>query len=179
MTRAPSLGHRPACTPVQLPDCSYRKYESSLLAASSSFVPIFPHMDGLAYAHRMTFGKRLADRRKEKELTQTDLGRGLGTDGADVSKAVVYGWEKDQHHPRVDQLALICKRLNCSSDYLLFGIDASTQLSTEVASIAVDLDQLKDTARSYALRMCREVISFAKNGGNPVTQNAETKKKQA
>ena len=72
----------------------------------------------------MGFGDRLAAARKNSGLTQGELGRGLGTDGADVGKSVVYGWEKDQHHPRVDQLALICKRLNCSADYLLLGEEA-------------------------------------------------------
>jgi transcriptional regulator with XRE-family HTH domain len=69
----------------------------------------------------MTFGARLTEARKRKQLTQDGLGKGLGTDGKDASKAVVYGWEKDQHFPRVDQLALICERLGCSADYLLFG----------------------------------------------------------
>ncbi len=70
----------------------------------------------------MSFGTRLAAVRKERGLTQQELGRGLGTDGADASKSVVYGWEKDQHYPRVDQLILICRKLHCSADYLLFGV---------------------------------------------------------
>lgn len=69
----------------------------------------------------MTFGLRLRLVREQKGLTQDGLGKGLGTDGKDVGKSVVYGWEKDQHMPRVDQLLLICQRLDCSADYLLFG----------------------------------------------------------
>jgi transcriptional regulator with XRE-family HTH domain len=73
----------------------------------------------------MTFGARLRAIRESKGLTQEALGRGLGTDGADASKSVVYGWEKDQHHPRVDQLMLICDKLGCTADYLLFGKEAA------------------------------------------------------
>jgi transcriptional regulator with XRE-family HTH domain len=68
-----------------------------------------------------SFGKRLAARRAQKELRQEDLGKGLGTRGKDVGKSVVYGWEKDQHHPRVDQLLLLCQKLGCGADWLLFG----------------------------------------------------------
>lgn len=64
--------------------------------------------------------------RKLRGMTQTELGKGLGTDGADVGKQVVYGWEKDQHYPRVDQLILICEKLSCSADHLLFGNGAMT-----------------------------------------------------
>jgi transcriptional regulator with XRE-family HTH domain len=67
----------------------------------------------------LTFGDRLRQCRRECGMTQAELGKGLGTDGADCGKQVVYGWEKNQHHPRVDQLILICKRLCVSADYLL------------------------------------------------------------
>ena len=63
---------------------------------------------------------------KLRGMAQTELGKGLGTDGADVGRQVVYGWEKDQHYPRVDQLILICEKLSCSADYLLFGAGAMT-----------------------------------------------------
>lgn len=69
----------------------------------------------------MSFGKRLAALRKRLGMTQAELGLELGTDGKHASKSVVYGWEKDQHYPRVDQLILICKKLHCSADHLLFG----------------------------------------------------------
>lgn len=69
----------------------------------------------------MTFGARLAKQRERLGLSQTDLGKGLGTDGEDASKSVVLGWEKDRHSPRADQLKMICERLQCSADFLLFG----------------------------------------------------------
>lgn len=79
----------------------------------------------------MSFGARLAQKRLEKGLTQAGLGVGLGT-GKDAGKGVVYGWEKDQHYPRVDQLILICNRLNCSADYLLYGIASSLPFSHDL-----------------------------------------------
>lgn len=73
------------------------------------------------YALEMGFGERLAAARIAAGLTQAGLGRGLGTDGSDCHKSVVLGWEKGRHFPRVDQLVLICRKLNCSADELLFG----------------------------------------------------------
>jgi transcriptional regulator with XRE-family HTH domain len=90
----------------------------------------------------MTFGMRLTAARKHAGLTQQELGRGLGTDGADASKSVVYGWEKDQHYPRVDQLVLICERLKCSADYLLFGRES--QFTPEARELAKWFDKLTD-----------------------------------
>jgi transcriptional regulator with XRE-family HTH domain len=90
----------------------------------------------------MSFGTRLRALREQKGLTQDGLGKGLGTAGADAGKAVVYGWEKDQHHPRVDQLMLICKRLGCSADYLLFGTESN--LTSEALSVAKWFDRLTD-----------------------------------
>lgn len=86
----------------------------------------------------MSFGKRLTEARKRAGMTQSQLGQGLGTDGADAGKQVVYGWEKDQHYPRVDQLILICQKLNCSADYLLFGVETSVSPRYLVAKNAVD-----------------------------------------
>ncbi len=93
----------------------------------------------------MSFGARLAAIRKERGLTQQELGKGLATDGADASKSVVYGWEKDQHYPRVDQLMLICKKLNCSADYLLFGAAAVVSPKLKAAQDAVK--ELSDEER--------------------------------
>lgn len=113
----------------------------------------------------MSFGTRLTEVRKRKGLTQEALGKGLATHGEDASKSVVYGWEKDQHFPKVDQLVLICNKLGCSSDYLLFGREGSSSLSPEAAAIAADIDTLQGQRREQVLLMCRQAISLARNGG--------------
>ena len=109
----------------------------------------------------MSFGERLAEARKRKGLTQTQLGQGLGTDGADASKAVVYGWEKDQHYPRVDQLALICDKLGASADYLLLGRTTASELSPEVSDVAAAINRLPPKHRDWVLRTARDAIEFA------------------
>jgi len=90
----------------------------------------------------MSFGERLAAARQKKKMTQTELGKGLGTDGADAGKQVIYGWEKNQHYPRVDQLMLICKKLDVSADFLLFGEESSSRfLMAEAAAEKLNADE--------------------------------------
>lgn len=115
----------------------------------------------------MSFGKRLAEVRKGLGLTQEALGKGLATGGEDASKSVVYGWEKDQHYPRVDQLVLICEKLKCSADYLLFGKEATGALTPEVAQIATEIDSIAEPERGRVLGMCREIISLAMGRSAP------------
>jgi transcriptional regulator with XRE-family HTH domain len=107
-----------------------------------------------------SFGERLRAARQRRGLTQQDLGKGLATDGLDASKSVVYGWEKNQHHPRADQLALICSRLACSADWLLLGIDTGAKLSPEAAELAHEIDQFEGDERQHVIRLCKETVQF-------------------
>lgn len=116
----------------------------------------------------MSFGSRLKQLRLEKGLSQDALGKGLGTDGKDAGKQVVTGWESGKHYPRVDQLALICKRLDCSADFLVLETAVSSaKLTPEIAQLAAQIDKLDEDDRRYVLRMCNESIQFVhkRNGG--------------
>lgn len=112
----------------------------------------------------MTFGSRLRQIREQRGLTQGALGKGLGTNGKDASKASVSDWEKDAHFPKVDQLILICDRLNISADYLLNGKQAADGLSPEVVVIAREIEQLPGQRRDQMIRACRAMVDIAKNG---------------
>jgi transcriptional regulator with XRE-family HTH domain len=116
----------------------------------------------------MSFGTRLTAARKQKGLTQEALGKGMGTDGTDASKAVVWGWEKGHHFPKVDQLTLICDRLGVSADHLLFGREA-LNVGPEAAEVAAALDSLPKAQRDWVLRTVRDAIELAREtiGGFP------------
>lgn len=137
--------------------------QSDLLrqAASCSVVLSCCHIETPTYALLMenegpggdSFGARLARIRKQRGLTQAELGRGLATNGEDAGKQVVYGWEKDQHYPRVDQLMLICAKLGISADFLLFGDEAAAS-NVRVAAAEAVLQQLGPDER---LRLVEKV----------------------
>ena len=115
----------------------------------------------------MGFGARLREKRLEKGLTQEQLGQGLGTDGKDVGKAVVYGWEKDQHFPKVDQLAILCERFNWSADYLIRGQVSFTDLRPEVAELASELNQLQPAQIKFVLDVLKPTLVHARQIGAP------------
>jgi transcriptional regulator with XRE-family HTH domain len=115
--------------------------------------------------------------RKAKGLTQEGLGKGLGTDGTDASKSVVYGWEKDQHYPRVDQLTLICDKLGCSADFLLFGRASATTVPTELVELAAVIEQLSPERQEWAMLTLREMTKLAREmvaSENPVSAKDES-----
>lgn len=121
----------------------------------------------------MEFGDRLASRRKDMGLSQEALGEGLGTDGKAATKQTVVGWEKGRHFPKVDQLRLICERLNCSADWLVFG--ATAALSPLAIELAQELDTVADMAEQReAFNICRGTIRMAsshpKHGIHEITQ---------
>lgn len=93
-------------------------------------VLLFRNEKRTPYAPCMDFGARLRSARKAKNLSQEDLGKGLGVSEPDVSKQTVYGWEKNKHHPTARQLALICERLGVSADLLLFGKSAGEDMKS-------------------------------------------------
>lgn len=114
------------------------------------------------------FGERLARRRKDKGLTQDALGKGLGTDGTDASKSVVYGWEKEQHYPRVDQLYQICEKLGCTADSLLLGRESSEiALTPEIAAVASEADKLPPKLKKRLLILWTSTLEIARDSLNP------------
>jgi Predicted transcriptional regulators len=120
------------------------------------------------------FGDWLRAKREAKGLSQAALGRGLGTGGVNVSKSVVYGWEKEQHYPRVDQLYMMCTTLGCTADALMFGIEHQGSFSKEAADVARAIDTFQGDTRERVIQLCRQAIELARpssESGNPSRSN--------
>lgn len=62
---------------------------------------------------KLTFGERLKDLRKEKNLGQVELAKNLK-----VSKAIISIWENNLNEPRLSYLITIANYFNVSIDYL-------------------------------------------------------------
>ena len=62
----------------------------------------------------MEFHEKLQELRKQKGLTQEELGGMVG-----VSKQTISGWEHDTSKPNANYLRELCMALGCSADYLL------------------------------------------------------------
>jgi transcriptional regulator with XRE-family HTH domain len=62
----------------------------------------------------MTFGERITYARKQKKLTQADLGKAAGTSGDIIGK-----YERDEIKPSIDTAAKIADALGVTLDYLV------------------------------------------------------------
>lgn len=60
------------------------------------------------------YASRIAELRKELNLSQKNLGELLGVSGACVNR-----WEKGLRTPGAEYIIVLCKTFNCSADYLL------------------------------------------------------------
>lgn len=62
----------------------------------------------------MTFGERITYARKQKKLTQGDLGKVVGTSGDIIGK-----YERDEIKPSIDTAAKIADALKVTLDFLV------------------------------------------------------------
>ena len=62
----------------------------------------------------MTTGQRIAQKRKELELSQEALGAELG-----VSRQSIYKWESDSALPEIDKLVALSRRFGVTAGWLL------------------------------------------------------------
>lgn len=62
----------------------------------------------------MTFGERITYARKQKKMTQADLGKAVGTSGDIIGK-----YERDEIKPSIDVAAKIAEALTVTIDYLV------------------------------------------------------------
>ncbi len=69
-----------------------------------------------------TIGSRIRTLRKNKKLTQKDLGKILGT-----SDAAVVHWEKDVNVPKLEHLNILAPTLNTTIDYIMYGKEESSE----------------------------------------------------
>ncbi len=60
------------------------------------------------------FGQRLVEVRTESNLTQTQLAQEFG-----VSQTCIGKWEKGTRNPSLDDLIMVAKYFNVTTDYLL------------------------------------------------------------
>jgi transcriptional regulator with XRE-family HTH domain len=93
-----------------------------------------------------TFGKRLAEVRKLKKLSQDELAKKV-----EVHGAVIGRYERDEVKPSIEMAAAIAEALEVSLDYLVGNTDLL--LEKTVVNKIVDIQKLgsEDKAHVFAL----------------------------
>ncbi|GEM_PF-467060 len=84
----------------------------------------------------ITFGSKLKEARKIKQLTQKQLAEKIGAKHNSVSD-----WENDKNKPDPDTIELICGVLDISASYLLGTKDPANLLSPEALEVAQLYDE--------------------------------------
>lgn len=99
----------------------------------------------------MTFGQRIASIRKQKNLTQKEMGTALG-----VVQDVVSKYERDQMLPSIEVAAKFSKVLNVSLDYLILGDE---QMSETVIYKLQQLEKLSEEDKSHVVAVIDAFIT--------------------
>jgi transcriptional regulator with XRE-family HTH domain len=88
----------------------------------------------------MSFGKRLTEVRKNKNLSQEDLARHLGT-----KSPVIGRYERDEMKPSIDTANKLAEYLQVSLDYLTGNTDVL--LDTNTLNRILEVQQLPDDVK--------------------------------
>ena len=95
----------------------------------------------------MTVGQRIAQKRKEQQLSQEALGEALG-----VSRQSIYKWERDQSLPEIDKLIAMSR---------LFGVTVGWLLGVEEEHHTEDASRTESSNGELTeeqLRMVQEIV---------------------
>lgn len=79
-------------------------------------------------------GKRIRELRKEKKLTQEQLGKILN-----VSHSTINRYESGLHQPDIESLNILANTFNCTTDYLLGRTDMKEVVIMEGEEIPEEL----------------------------------------
>lgn len=91
-------------------------------------------------------GQKIRDLRKQKRLSQTELGKYIG-----VSQTTVTAWENGRAEPSSGYLSKLADYFNVTTDYLLGRPEKQNEVQTEQ-----DLERALDNAHSFSGRPLSE-----------------------
>ncbi len=105
----------------------------------------------------MTFGKKLIEARKNKGLSQEQLGKMI-----DIDKRIISRYETDKTIPSIDVAKRIANALEVSLDYLT-GLDYSLFIhDKEMTGLLKGYDNLKDEDKSTIKKIIRAFSFYSK-----------------
>lgn len=93
-----------------------------------------------------TFGNRLIEVRKEKKLSQDELGKKVGVHGAVIGR-----YERDEVKPSIEMAKNLAEALEVSLDYLV----GSTELLLDknITKRILDIQQLSSEEKSHVFAL--------------------------
>jgi transcriptional regulator with XRE-family HTH domain len=103
-----------------------------------------------------TFGNRLLQLRKAKNLSQSDLGSMV-----EVSREMIGKYERDEVFPALDLAVKIAKALDSSLDYIV-GDSQSSSFSNDTIRLIKEIELLSPAVKEKLFYLANAVIRDAK-----------------
>jgi len=105
---------------------------------------------------QMTFGEKTTLIRKQKQLSQAELGKLSGVSGDIVGK-----FERDEMKPSIETARKLAEALDVSLDYLI-GNARATVLDKKTLKRLEDIEQLPETDKEHIFYVIDNLIKAAK-----------------
>jgi transcriptional regulator with XRE-family HTH domain len=106
----------------------------------------------------MNIGDKITALRKQKELSQTDLGKAAG-----VSREIIGRYERNEVLPSIEVAAKIADVLEVSLDYLA-GNSKKAAVDKKTMKLIHDIEDLEPSIKDKLIFLANAVIRDAKTG---------------
>ena len=94
----------------------------------------------------ITFGKRLTEVRKDKKMSQDEVGKLVGVHGAVIGR-----YEREEVKPSIEMATQLAEVLEISLDYLVGSTDVLLEKS--IVSKILDIQKLKENDRQHVFAL--------------------------
>lgn len=93
-----------------------------------------------------SFGKRLTEVRKDKKMSQDEVGKLVGVHGAVIGR-----YERDEVKPSIEMATQLAEALEVSLDYLVGATD--TLLEKNIVNRVLDIQKLKEDEKQHVFAL--------------------------
>jgi transcriptional regulator with XRE-family HTH domain len=104
----------------------------------------------------MNIGSRIAELRKQKELSQTDFAKTVG-----VSREMIGRYERNEVMPSIEVAKKIADALDVSLDYLA-GESKQASFDKQTLSLIHEIEELEPTVKEKLIFLANAVIRDSK-----------------
>jgi transcriptional regulator with XRE-family HTH domain len=94
----------------------------------------------------ITFGKRLTEVRKDKKMSQDEVGKLVGVHGAVIGR-----YEREEVKPSIEVVIQLAEALEVSLDYLVGSTDIL--LDKNIVAKILDIQKLKENDRQHVFAL--------------------------
>ncbi|MCB0516485.1 MAG: helix-turn-helix transcriptional regulator [Chitinophagales bacterium] len=102
-----------------------------------------------------SFGKRLTEVRKNKKMSQDELGKRVGVHGAVIGR-----YERDEVKPSIEMATQLAQALEVSLDYLVGSTDVLLEKS--IVKRVLDIQKLEESEKQHVFALLDAFLKQAK-----------------